>query len=70
MLRKNIVTACIVAAVVGSVLNFINSYDFIINSEPLSKRQVIKIILTYITPFCVSMYSSAKAQRLMTLKNN
>jgi hypothetical protein len=51
MNKKNITTALLVAVIVGTVLNIINSYD------------VIRIMLTYITPFSVSLYSSIKATK-------
>ena len=60
MNKKNISTAILVAVVVGSILNLINSYDVLIEKD-FSGRNFLKIILTYITPFCVSLYSSSKA---------
>jgi hypothetical protein len=62
MLSKNIKNALIIAALVGSLLNTINSYDVIWEGN-FTVRNVIKIILTYITPFCVSLYSSTIATR-------
>ena len=62
MLSKNIKNALIIAALVGSLLNTINSYDVIWEGN-FTIRNVIKIILTYITPFCVSLYSSTIATR-------
>ncbi|MNF34486.1 hypothetical protein D3C85_508480 [compost metagenome] len=62
MLSKNIKNALIIAALVGSLLNTINSYDVIWEGN-FTLRNVIKIILTYITPFCVSLYSSTIAAR-------
>jgi len=69
MNKKNISTALLVAVVVGSMLNLINSYDIFID-ENFSTRNTIKIMLTYITPFCVSLYSSAKATRQKSIKRN
>jgi ABC-type multidrug transport system permease subunit len=60
MNRKNISTAVIVALVIGTVLNLINSYDVFMEGQFTSKN-LVRIILTYITPFCVSLYSSVKA---------
>ena len=62
MNKKNIPAALLVAVVIGSLLNLINSYDVFIEGK-FTNRNVIKIILTYITPFCVSLYSSVKATK-------
>lgn len=62
MISKNKKTALILALVVGSILNTINSYDVIWNAN-FNMRNSLRIILTYITPFCVSLYSSNKALR-------
>jgi spore maturation protein SpmB len=60
MNKKNILTALLVAIVIGSLLNVINSYDVFIEGK-FSTKNIVKIALTYITPFCVSLYSSVKA---------
>lgn len=57
---KNIKPALILALTVGSLLNLINSYDVVLNGN-FSHKNVLRIVLTYITPFCVSLYSSARA---------
>lgn len=62
MQAKNIKNALIIALVVGSLLNTINSYDVIWEGN-FTVRNTIKIILTYITPFCVSLYSSTLASK-------
>lgn len=62
MLSKNIKNAFIIAAVVGTILNTINNYDVIWEGN-FTLRNVIRIVLTYITPFCVSLYSSTKATK-------
>lgn len=62
MLSKNIKNALVIAALVGSLLNTINSYDVIWEGN-FTIRNVIKIILTYVTPFCVSLYSSTIASK-------
>ncbi len=67
MNRKNITTAFIVATLVGSMLNAINSYDVFLNGN-FSARNSIKIILTYLTPFFVSLYSSMKATKQQPIK--
>ena len=60
MNKKNITTALLLALVIGTVLNIINSYDVFMEGK-LTSRDIMKIMLTYITPFCVSLYSSMKA---------
>ncbi|MEO6455534.1 MAG: nitrate/nitrite transporter NrtS [Ginsengibacter sp.] len=62
MNRKNIYTALFVAAIVGSALNLINSYDVFMKGE-FTNKNTIRIVLTYIIPFCVSLYSSIKATK-------
>lgn len=62
MLSKNIKNALIIAVVVGTILNTINSYDVIWESN-FTFRNVLRIVLTYITPFCVSLYSSTLASK-------
>ena len=60
MNKKNISTAFLVAIIVGTLLNLINSYD-VLFEEKFTGKNAIKIMLTYMTPFCVSLYSSIKA---------
>ena len=62
MNKKNVSTSLVIAILVGSLLNLINSYD-IISDGNFSFKNSIKIMLTYITPFCVSLYSSIKATK-------
>jgi hypothetical protein len=62
MNRRNIYTALLVALVVGSLLNLINSYNVFFGGS-FTSENVMKIILTYITPFCVSLYSSVRATK-------
>ena len=59
MTRKNIRRAFLVAIIVGSLLNLINSYDVFWEGNFTAKTG-IRITLIYITPFCVSLYSSVK----------
>jgi len=58
--KKNIKTAIVVAISIGSILNIINSYEVFLQHN-FTSRNMIRIILTYVTPFCVSLYSSTKA---------
>lgn len=62
MLSKNIKNAVIIAVVVGTILNTINSYDVIWESN-FTFINVLRIVLTYMTPFCVSLYSSTLASK-------
>ena len=60
MISKNSKNALILSVIVGTILNTINSYDVIWEGN-FTFRNVLKIVLTYITPFCVSLYSSKQA---------
>ncbi|MEO7767583.1 MAG: nitrate/nitrite transporter NrtS [Ferruginibacter sp.] len=62
MNTKNILTAILVALVVGSLLNLINNYD-VFAERKFSNKNTLKIMLTYITPFFVSLFSSVKATK-------
>ena len=62
MLSRNVKNALIVTVVVGTILNTINSYDVFLDNNFTSKN-ILKILLTYITPFCVSLYSSTQATK-------
>ncbi|MGZ8559889.1 MAG: nitrate/nitrite transporter NrtS [Chitinophagaceae bacterium] len=62
MNKKNVSTAILVAIMIGSLLNVINSYDVFIDGD-FSFKNTMRIMLTYITPFCVSLYSSVKATK-------
>lgn len=68
MNRKNIYRALLVALVIGTVLNLINSYDVFMEGQ-FTNRNILRIMLTYITPFCVSLYSSFKATEETDEKN-
>ncbi len=62
MKRKNIATAFLVAIVVGSMLNLVNSYEVFLSGD-FSLKNTTKLLLTYLTPFCVSLYSSGRAMK-------
>ncbi|MCR6638894.1 MAG: nitrate/nitrite transporter NrtS [Sporocytophaga sp.] len=49
-----------VSLVVGTVLNFINQGDLLIGQK-WESLSLFKLFLTYVTPFLVSMYSTATA---------
>lgn len=63
MTYANLKRAIIVAVIVGSILNLINSYDVFWYGN-FTGRNIIRIVLTYITPFAVSLYSSVQALKL------
>lgn len=69
MNSENIGRALLVALVIGTVLNLINSYDVVIEKQ-FTNRNIMRITLTYITPFCVSLYSSIKATQKKTNRTN
>lgn len=60
--RSNVIRAIKVSFLVGTILAIINHYDmFTGNSFEL--RRIIQIILTYVIPFSVSLYSAAMQGR-------
>ncbi len=61
MLRK----ALVVAAIVGTVLAVINQGDLLLTGQ-LSGRNLVKIVLTYAVPFCVSVFSVLAMSRERT----
>jgi hypothetical protein len=52
MIRK----ALAVAGVVGTILTAINQGDLIVTGQ-LGRVSTVKALLTYVVPFCVSVYS-------------
>jgi type III secretory pathway component EscS len=58
-LRKDIVKrSLIVAAIVGTILNLINQGDAM---NDFSRFELGKCILTYMVPYCVSVYGAVTA---------
>ncbi len=57
---ETIYRATKVAIIVGPILIIINHHDSLLHLE-LSKHLYFKIVLTFLVPFCVSAYSSARA---------
>lgn len=45
----------VVAAIVGTILNLINQGDAMLAGMPLD---VVKLLLTYLVPYCVSTYGA------------
>ena len=58
--RSTVNKAIIISVTVGTVLNLINQGDFIFQMQ-WEKINTFKIFLTYLTPFCVSTYSTTTA---------
>ncbi len=58
--RETVKRALKVASVVGPILTVINQYDLLLNLE-FSPRLGLKIALTFLVPYSVSSYSSARA---------
>ncbi len=55
--KKSMIRAIIISMIIGTLLTIINQGDMIING---GMPPIWKIILTYLVPFSVSSYSSAK----------
>lgn len=58
--RETVRRALKVAAIVGPLLTIINQYDMLFHLE-FSPRLFLKIALTFLVPYSVSSYSSARA---------
>jgi hypothetical protein len=69
MNKKNITTAIIMAILVGSLLNLINSYDVFLEGA-FTVKNTLKIMLTYTTPFFVSLFSSVNAAKQKGINGN
>lgn len=57
--RETVVRAVKVAAIVGPILTVINQYDVLLSLD-LSLRLLAKIGLTFLVPYSVSSFSSAR----------
>lgn len=55
----------VVAVVVGTLLNVINQGDRLVSGESLDW---VKLVLTYMVPFCVASYGAYSALRQMHKK--
>lgn len=58
--RSTVNKAITISLIVGTLLNLINQGDFIFQLQ-WEKISAFKIFLTYLTPFCVSTYSTTTA---------
>lgn len=59
--KESLTRALRVAVFVGIILNIINNPGIIILS--FSGLNIYKVLLTFLVPFCVSLYSSILANR-------
>jgi hypothetical protein len=59
ILKKKIFLAMRISLVVGTILGIINHYDMFI-SENYETSRIIKILVTYLVPFSVSLYSTTR----------
>ena len=58
-MRRDIVKrSLIVAVIVGTILNLINQGDAMVDP---SKFELVKCLLTYLVPFCVSTFGAVTA---------
>ncbi|MBL4831440.1 MAG: nitrate/nitrite transporter NrtS [Aliivibrio sp.] len=57
-----------IALIVGTILMFINQLDVLMAGE-ISLIILVKILLTYCVPYCVSTYSSVEAILSTNIKN-
>lgn len=58
--RETVRRALKVAGIVGPILTVINQYDLLLNLE-FSPQLCFKVVLTFLVPYSVSSYSSARA---------
>jgi hypothetical protein len=58
--RDTVLRALKVAGVVGPILTVINQYDVLLSGH-YSPRLFFKILLTFLVPYSVSSFSSARA---------
>ena len=60
--KQNVVLALKVSLVVGSILCIINHFDMFLSGH-FEIGRIIKMIVTYLVPFFVSLYSSSYADK-------
>jgi hypothetical protein len=58
--RETVIRALKIAGVVGPILTVINQYDLLLSLD-FSPRLFAKILLTFLVPYSVSSFSSARA---------
>ena len=60
--RSMVFRAIKIALVVGCLLTMVNHIDEFLAGQ-FSVLMFVKVVLTFVVPFCVSIYSGAKARR-------
>jgi len=58
-LKNKIFLAMRIALVVGTILGIINHYDMFLSGNYETSR-IVKILITYLVPFSVSLYSTTR----------
>ncbi len=58
-LKKKIFLAMRISLVVGTLLGIINHYDMFLSGNYEMSR-IVKILITYLVPFSVSLYSTTR----------
>ena len=66
--RDSLARALKVSMVVGTLLNIINNPGLI--SFSFSSLNIYRVLLTFLVPFCVSLYSSVLASRKKCAETN
>jgi hypothetical protein len=61
ILKKKIFLAVRISLVVGTLLGIINHYDMFLSGNYEVSR-IIKIFITYLVPFSVSLYSTTRVK--------
>jgi len=60
--RINLIRALWMMLLVGTIIGVINHYDMFLSGE-FETRRIVQILVTYLVPFLVSLYSSAMSGR-------
>jgi len=58
-LKDKLFLAIRIALVVGTILGIINHYDMFLSGNYETSR-IVKILITYLVPFSVSLYSTTR----------
>lgn len=63
--KSNLNRAVVMAVIVGTLLGVINHYDMFVSGE-YPRERVLKVLITYLVPFFVSLISSVLADMKRT----
>ncbi len=63
ILKKKIFLAVRISLVVGTLLGIINHYDMFLSGN-FEVSRIIKIFITYLVPFSVSLYSTTRVKEI------